>query len=108
MAKPIGEGLSLEDLMAVTLASLRAAHPEFSNTPDGVLSNAITQAENRVDEASWGIRHDDGIMLLACHLAAATAYGSGGRLTSDSKNRTIYWHDYKDLAKTVGSSWRMV
>jgi len=90
----------------VTLASLRAAHPEFDDTPDDVLSSAISQAENQIDEGIWGDTYDDGVMLLACHLAAATAYGGGGRLSEKSR-RSIYYQDYLDLRKDAGSSWRL-
>jgi hypothetical protein len=92
--------------MSVTLSSLRAAHPEFTDTPDAVLSAAIVSAENRCDAEVWGVLYDDGVTLFACHIAAATPYGAGGRLTAPDF-RSVYYRDWEQMARAVGTSWRI-
>lgn len=101
--------------MSVTLSSLRAAHPEFTDTPDAVLSAAIVSAENRCDAGVWGVLYDDGVTLFACHIAAATPYGAGGRLTAYGAGgrptapdfRSVYYRDWEQMARAVGTSWRI-
>lgn len=91
--------------MSVTLSTLRAAHPEFTDTPDGILTAAIASAENRCDSGVWGDLYDEGVTLFACHIAAATPYGAGGRL-GDTPSRTVYYQDWLELCRMVGATWR--
>ena len=90
----------------VTLVTLRAAHSEFTDTPDAILTSAIAQAENRHDSTVWGALYDDGVMLLACHIAAATPYGAGGRL-AEINERSVYYRDWLELCAMAGSTWRL-
>ena len=94
--------------MAVTLASLRAAHPEFVDLPDGVAQDAIDQATRRHDTEVWGDIVDDGILLLACHLIAISPFGAQAQLVIQRDGDSIYGVLWRELCRTVGASFRWI
>ena len=64
--------------MTVTADDLTTAFPEFASTDDEVIEAAIERAERRTNRAAWGVKADDGVILLACHMLAMNARSAGG------------------------------
>jgi len=72
--------------MAVTPASLKAAHPEFETATNGLVQSMIDYAELMVNPGTWGSSADMGITLLACHYLAMTPAGREMRLDPAMKS----------------------
>lgn len=77
--------------MTVTPATLKAFAPELSTLDDTtVVQPAIDRAERRTARDAWGVKADDGVTLLACHMLtlgvriAATGAQARGPLTSET------------------------
>jgi len=72
--------------MTVTLASFRAAYPEFSAAqyPDATITYNLGFASRLLDQVRWGELYDDGIMLVTAHnlvVSAPSAVGASGRVS---------------------------
>lgn len=55
----------------VTPATLIVIHPEFTQDPN-YIQIFIDQAKRRTNLAAWGLRADDSITELACHMIAVS------------------------------------
>lgn len=69
--------------MTVTLASFRAAFPEFASYPDGTVTYNLGLAGRLLSPVRWGELYDDGVQFVTAHNLAlspvsATVAGSGG------------------------------
>ena len=93
--------------MAVTAASLRIAHPEFTSAPDAVVNAAIASAAACHDSEVWGTLLDSGVELKACDTLARSPYGRDMRLTKDVMS-TVYLEEWKRLRTQVGVAWRVI
>lgn len=90
--------------MAVTIASIRAAHREFSDTDhptDGEVQSAIDRAERALSEDSLGTVYDDAVDLMACQILARSPYARDLRLTKDSM-ATIFDDQLRQLLEPIG------
>ena len=93
--------------MTVTVASLRTAYPEHDNTPEAMITSAITRARNRVDSEVLGDRYDDCVTEWACHLILQSPHGLDMRYESD-KNVSPHLEEAKRLMMAAGTAWRMI
>ena len=93
--------------MSVTLASLRALHPEFTDTPDDVVQGCIDSAETQLHEGVFGTQYDVAVDLLACHLIATSPFGSSAKLINDS-GVSIYKPAFDRIARAVGRAYRVL
>ncbi len=91
--------------MAVTLTSLRARYPEFTDTPDALLTAAITAAGNEVNETVWGDLYDEGVLLLACEKAVISTHAH--ELQAEGGGESSYMKEYKRLQRIVGTAYRI-
>lgn len=96
--------------MAVTIASLRAARPEFAPTPDAVLQAAIDDAVSEVDDRVFGAKADQAVSLLAAHKAAIAPFGLQARLDPKAQGdgahgTTTYGVEYDALVKQCGGGF---
>lgn len=69
--------------MTVTLASFRAAFPEFAAYPDTAVTYNLGLAGRLLSPARWGELYDDGVQFVTAHNLAlspdpATVAGTGG------------------------------
>lgn len=91
--------------MAVTLTSLRARFPEFTDAPDALLTACIAQAENEVNETVWGDNYDEGVLLLAC--SKATLSTQAHELQAEEGGESSYMIEFKRLSRKYGSAYRI-
>lgn len=92
-------------LMAVTLTSLRARYPEFTDAPDALLTACITQAGNELSETSWGDNYDEGVLLLACIKAESSNHAH--EMQAEEGGESSYMKEFKRLERRVGSAYRI-
>lgn len=96
--------------MTVSISTMKSMHPEFSAVPDSVVGTALSDALSEMDLRVWGELAARGQRLLAAHLLAMSPYGaqSGLRAGSGSNQTSIYWSQYDDLRRRVGTAYRVV
>lgn len=88
--------------MAVTMASLRAAHPEFEDSPDAVVQDSIDKATNQLDSATFGDLLDDATEWLSCWLIVTSPYSRDKKMGLNSDQAT-YWARYIEIQEAVTS-----
>ena len=93
--------------MAVTAASLKVAHPEFTSAPDVVVNAAIASAVGFHDSEVWGTLLDTGVELKTCDLLARSPYGRDMRLVKDGLT-TVYSLEWERLRTQVARAWRVL
>lgn len=93
--------------MAITAASVRAAHPEFAAAPDAVINPAITAAYLAHDSTVWASLLDTGVDLWVCDYIARSPYSRDLRLT-DKDGTTIYREQWTDLRDQVAHAYRVL
>jgi hypothetical protein len=90
--------------MAVTVASLRAAHREFADTDhptDAEVQAAIDKAERFYSEACLGTLYDDAVELKACQALARSPFARDLRLVKD-KGATIFDEELRMIVEPTG------
>ena len=88
--------------MAVTMASLRANHPEFTDTPDAVVQDGIDKATAQLDSQTFGDLIDDATEWLACWLIVSSPYARDKKMSVMSSKATYLDH-YQDIETAVTS-----
>lgn len=96
--------------MPVSVATMKSKHGEFAALEDSVVQTALDDALSEIDETVWGDLVDRGQRLLAAHMLAMTPFGAqaGLRAGSGANQTSIYWGQYEDLRKRVGTAYRLV
>jgi hypothetical protein len=96
--------------VAVTIASLRAAREEFTNSPDAAVQAAIDDAVTEVDERVFGEKADQAVSLLAAHKLAISPFGTQARLNPKAQGggphgATTYGVEYDALVRLCGGGF---
>ena len=96
--------------MAVTVASFRAAFPEFAtadNPSDALIQLKIDSAKLQINSTIWGSRYDEGVLWLTAMLLASSPFGEPSRLSIDRSHfATIYHEHFTRLRNTVAFGLR--
>lgn len=108
--------------MAITASQLKATFPEFSAVAEATIDIWIAQAGNRIADAAWGVKRDDGALFLTAHLlklsidgsvhdagpvssektlSTSASYSVGDAFTNDALGSTSYGRYYIGLRRTV-------
>ena len=93
--------------MTVTAASLKAAHPEFSDASDLLVTSMIALAAAQVSSATWGDLYDQGVDLLACHKLALSPDGRAMRLDPEGRaghyglGLSVYGQEFEAMKRAV-------
>jgi len=90
--------------MTVTVDQIKAEFPEFVNTDAGLIGFCIDDAMRLVDQSAFGVRYDDAIKYLACHLVALRPHGEPARLVESQEGTgasTTYERQYELIKRTV-------
>jgi hypothetical protein len=96
--------------VTVTPASLVAAYPEWvqvNTTLPAVVTTAIAQAENAVDEDVVGARYDEAVMLAAGAWLFSHPYSRDMRDPAENAVNP-YKVQLHEIYTTKGSAWRTV
>jgi hypothetical protein len=93
--------------VAVTVASLRIAYPEFANVPVDLIEQHISLAELNTDEDVLGDRYDMAVLLRACHTIAVSSFGEKLRIEVKD-GQTSYGQADERLRRAAGTAYRMV
>ena len=93
--------------MAVTAASLKAAHPEFGAAPDAVVTATIARSVACHDSEVWGTLLDMGVDLHTCDLLARSPYAREMRLVK-AEQTTVYRMEWERLKQQVARAWRVI
>lgn len=91
--------------MAVTATTLRTHHPEWTDAPDGVISEMIARALRDVDVDLWGDDADDGVELRACWYLAQAPFAQEMRVEPPSGD--LYDKQYREKQRVIGMAHRM-
>lgn len=96
--------------MPVSVATMKSKHREFADLDDSVVETALDDALSEIDAKVWGDLADRGQRLLAAHMLAMSPFGAtaGLRAGSGANQTSIYWGQYEDLRKRVGTAYRVV
>ena len=96
--------------MAVTLASLRAAHPEFVDSPDLVVQAAIDSAVLRTESTIFGSQAlvDEAVTWLACYLVSTSPYSRDKRRTATIDIAAGYLKEYEQICRAAGRAFRRI
>jgi hypothetical protein len=92
--------------MAVTLASFKAAFPEFVDAGDPLLQSKLDEAVLQIDASVWGAKADLGVSYLAAHLLALAPSGKAARLNAWD-DRTTYGEQFIRMQRSVCSGFRV-
>ena len=92
--------------MAVTLVSLRTAHPEFTTVPDAVVQAAIDSATARLESTIYGTLHDDAITWLACYIAVTSPYARDKRRKAELGIPEGYLGEWEAVTRAAARSHR--
>lgn len=96
--------------MTVTPTSLIAAYPEWAHVNTShptIVTTAISQAENRIDEDVVGDRYDEAVMLSAGSWLYSHPYSRDMREPSKDASNP-YKLQLEELLSAKGSAWRTV
>lgn len=91
----------------MSLAEFRVRFPEFTQTPDALVSAKLTEAERSVSQEVWGETAYDGAYYRAAHLLAVSVFGQNARLVSNA-GETTYNTEYKRLQREVAAGFRVL
>jgi hypothetical protein len=96
--------------VAVTLASLRAAHPEFTTFDATALQASIDQATDLIEATIFEdvTQHDTAITWYACYLASTSPYGRDMRRKGDLEIPEGYYAGYMEVAKPEARAHRFI
>lgn len=86
--------------MAVTYTTIQDRFPEFANTDSDLITAAIANAVDQINEDVWGDKTDQGVTWLTAHFLATSPFGEPARL-SDDMNNTRYYIIFKSLRSQV-------
>ncbi len=91
--------------MAVTSAQIKAEFKEFANTADSLIDAKIADATGLLDEGAFGMKYDQAVKYMACHLIALSPGGEFARikyphLEADGAT-TMYERRYAELKRSV-------
>lgn len=94
--------------MAVTLATLRTAHPEFVDSPDAVVQAAIDDATLHTESTifSAAAAHDSAITWYACYLISTSPYNRDKRRRVDLGIPEGYLSEYERIARASARAHR--
>ena len=92
--------------MTVTVASFRAAYPEFAETSDVLIERYIDEASLWVG-AHWGDDQDKGVMYYVAHTAEGVAEGTETSTVSSigSGSHKVTLHDTSGEARWNGTRY---
>lgn len=93
--------------MAVTAASIRAAHPEFEPVADAVVLPVIAAAYLAHDATVWGDLLDVGVDLYVCDQLARSPFARHLRLAKQEE-RSVYQYEWERLRRQVGAAYRVL
>lgn len=71
--------------MTVTADQIKAEFPEFVHTDAALIGYCIDSAMRLVDQSAYGVRYDDAVKYLACHLVALRPHGEPARLVESQE-----------------------
>ena len=99
--------------MAVTVASFRAAYPEFASTTDPLIERYIGEAGLWVSEC-WGDQQDTGTMYYIAHMSqveadrVAAGIDASGRGTTSigSGSHKVTIGNTNSMSSDAGSLWQ--
>lgn len=98
--------------MAVSAATFKAdiRFRAFANLDDADVASVLATAALEVDEKVWGNLADEGLKLLTAHKIAMSPDGerSNLRAGAGANQTSVFWSQYEDLRKRVGSAYRVV
>lgn len=90
--------------MTVTVDQIKAEFPEFVNTDSDLIGFCIDDAMRLVDQSAFGVRYDDAVKYLACHLVALRPHGEQARLVESSEATgasTTYERQYQLIKRSA-------
>ncbi len=96
--------------MPVDVSTMKSKHREFAALDDSVVETALEDALAEIDTKVWGDLADQGQRLLAAHKLAMAPEGApaGLRAGAGANQTSVYWSQYDDLRKRVGTAYRVV
>ena len=83
------------------LQGFKERFQEFEQTDDRLINFALNEAEQEVDQSTWGDRYRSGVFYLAAHKLACSPFGEAMRLAG-KENETIYLKEYSRMLKSLG------
>lgn len=95
--------------MSLSSASFLVEYPEFAAIDSAKVSAALASALREIDADVWGDLANDGQGLLAAHKLAMKPSGQQANLRAGagSNQTSIYWSQYEDLRRRVGTAYRV-
>jgi len=91
--------------MAVTLASFRAAFPEFEVADAALVQAKLDEAVLALDERVFGVRFDEAVQYFAAHRLAISPFGQNARLVAKDGS-TTYGEAYAGIQRAcAGGGW---
>lgn len=93
--------------MAVTAASFKLAHPEFTNVDDDLVDLKLADAVTMCPDSVWGDFADNGVRLRTARALALQPSGRDLRLVNKDGS-TVYDADLGRLVMIVASGGRVV
>ena len=94
--------------MAVPVAQFRVRFPEFTSTPESLVSIKLAEAGRRINADVWGTLADDGQAYLAAHLLSVRPAGERARKTRAAPDtESTYLREYKRLLRIVTMGYRV-
>jgi len=93
--------------LAVSRATLIARFPEFTATPESLVTAAIADATLMVDSDYYGGKADMAITYYAAHLIATNPLGEMARIDKKS-DRTVYLAAFERVMRSIGAGFRMI
>lgn len=88
--------------MAINVADFRTAFPEFTNTPEPLVTDRLSRASKEHDSGSWGELWETAVFLKTAHYLAITPQGREMRLSSEKSSETSYSKRLEELTPLAG------
>lgn len=91
----------------VTRDTLITRFPEFTDTPDTLVTASIADAELMVDRTYFGAKADMAVTYYAAHLVAINPLGEMARLDKHS-DKTTYLVAFERVKRSLGAGCRVI
>ena len=80
---------------------------EFEQTDERLINFALNEAEQEVDQSTWGARYQAGLFYLTAHKLSCSPFGEAMRLEG-KENETIYLKEYSRMLKSLGFGMQVI
>jgi len=84
--------------LAVTVASFKAAYPEFAKAGDPMIAAHLAHVELEVSD-SFGDQRDQAVMLRLADTLALSSFGRNARLVAPTDGATTYGQRFRAMAE---------